>query len=491
MRTSLGVSLGAANLVAVADGRPTIRPAALTLNGQTLTGFVDRVGDPVPLVAADGSAHYGGQLVAAAIEDLTRAVHPLRRPDVAAVAVPAHWSPTAVAALRAVAPHLTVVSDATAALTALQANPGLPARGVVALCDVGATGTSITLADAGDGFRVVGSTVRYDDFSGDLIDQAVLRHVLADLDVDPNGTSAVASLASLREQCRDAKERLSVQTATALAGPHATVRLTRPELEALLAAPLAGLVDAVFDLLHRNQLVPAQLAAVVTVGGGARIPLVTEELSRALRLPVITGPFAQVAAAAGAELLAARGVERDAVTTIAPAADEPATVAALPLAWSAETVDFEAATQYEQPVYDAGLARPGVAFAHEPVPGAADGSPWFRRPGALFAGAACFAALAVTGLILTSHTGDAGALEAGSSGITAPVATQPIEQPAEAPPIAAPAPAAVTETVVANAPAPRVVAPQQVPAQPPSAERRVASKQAAPAPAPVPPRAAP
>lgn len=180
MRNSVGVSLGAANLVAVAEGRPIIRPAALTLGGARITGFVDRVGDPVPLVAPDGSAHYGGQLAAAAIEALTHAAHPYRRPDAAAVAVPAHWSPTAVAALRAVVPQLTVVSDAVAALTALQANPGLPARGVVVLCDFGATGTSITLADAGDGFRVIGETVRYEDFSGDLIDQVVLRHVLAD-----------------------------------------------------------------------------------------------------------------------------------------------------------------------------------------------------------------------------------------------------------------------------------------------------------------------
>ncbi|KUI28537.1 molecular chaperone [Mycobacterium sp. IS-1742] len=500
MRTSLGVSLGAANLVAVADGRPIIRPAVLTLGGSTITGFVDRVGDPVPLIAPDGSAHYGGQLAAAAIEAITRAAHPYRRPDSVAVAVPAHWSPTAVAALSAVIPQSTVVSDAVAALTALQANPGLPARGVVALCDFGASGTGITLADAGDGFRVIGETVRYDDFSGDLIDQAVLQHVLADLEVDPSGTSAVASLQALREESRAAKERLSVQTATALTGPHANVRLTRPELDSLLAGPLAGFVDTVIDVLHRNGVVPAQLAAVATVGGGARIPLVTQRLSEALRLPVITGPYAQVAAAAGAQLLASRGGELEAVTTIAPVpdafvSDAPATEAAIPLAWSAETVDFDAATQYVQPVYDAAMARPGMHFDQAPVEEAPDGSPWFRKPGALFAGAACLAALAATGLILTSQTGDAEAVQAGASGITAPVATQPIDQPAqpvEAPQQGAPAPA-VTERVAAAAPrpAPRAVRPPSQPSPNSAAERRVASKQvaprpAAPAPAPAP-----
>ncbi len=170
------MSLGAANLIAVADGRPTVRPAILTLSpdhppaigavprsGVIVSDFLDRVGDPVPLIAADGSAHHGDRLAAAALEALTRLAAPRRRPDTAAVAVPAHWSESAVAALRARVPQLTVVSDATAALTALAAEPGLPSRGVVALCDFGATGTSITLADAGNDFAALGPTVRCED----------------------------------------------------------------------------------------------------------------------------------------------------------------------------------------------------------------------------------------------------------------------------------------------------------------------------------------
>ncbi len=55
--------------------------------------------------------------------------------------------------LRALLPDAMVTSDAVAALTALRTHPGLPARGVVALCDFGATGTTITLADAAADFR--------------------------------------------------------------------------------------------------------------------------------------------------------------------------------------------------------------------------------------------------------------------------------------------------------------------------------------------------
>ena len=142
--------------------------------------------------------------------------------------------------------------------TALRAHPGLPSRGVVVLCDFGGTGTSITLADAARDFAPIGPTLRYDEFSGDLIDRAVLAHLLAEADLDPAHTSAVASLASFRDQCRGAKERLSHQTATGLSGPVAgsTVRLTRRELDALMREPIDGLLDAIDDQLRRAGVQP-------------------------------------------------------------------------------------------------------------------------------------------------------------------------------------------------------------------------------------------
>ena len=74
---SLGLSIGATNMVAVRAGQPPVRrrsvltvfphrPAEvglpgenpdLTESGLVLWGFADRVGDPVPIVAPDGSSH--------------------------------------------------------------------------------------------------------------------------------------------------------------------------------------------------------------------------------------------------------------------------------------------------------------------------------------------------------------------------------------------------------------------------------------------------
>jgi hypothetical protein len=105
------------------------------------------------VLAADGPFHRGKVLVADALCALTRTVCGRRPVAPPGVTFPAHWRPAAVEGLRrelAKRPEWTgpksptLVSDAAAALTALQAEPGLPTRGVVALCDFGGTGTSIT-----------------------------------------------------------------------------------------------------------------------------------------------------------------------------------------------------------------------------------------------------------------------------------------------------------------------------------------------------------
>src|SRR5258705_2925972 len=193
------------NLVAALIGRPPVmRRSVLTLfndrapevgvpdqnpnlnqPGLVLSGFVERVGDPVPLVAADGSPHVGERLLVEALDAMSRTVGGA---GPVAIAVPAHWRPGTVGALRgalrakpSLAPNgvpAALIPDSVAALAALQAAPGLPSSGVVALVDLGGSGTSVTIADAGSNFAQIGETVRYSDFSGDQIAQALLNHVL-------------------------------------------------------------------------------------------------------------------------------------------------------------------------------------------------------------------------------------------------------------------------------------------------------------------------
>src|SRR4029078_2952332 len=104
-----------------------------------------------------------------------------------------------------------LIPDSLAALTALKTAPGLPA-GVVALVDLGSSGPSITLADATATHAPIVETVRYGDFSGDGIDQAVLNHVLAGVadanNADPAGTAAGGSLTRLRAEKRHGHEHI-------------------------------------------------------------------------------------------------------------------------------------------------------------------------------------------------------------------------------------------------------------------------------------------
>ena len=117
------------------------------------------------IVTPDGSSHRAEVLLADALRAMLYAVTRGRLPaGLVGVSHPAHWRPSAVDALRgalAAVPEFggpapaALVSDAVAALTALQHDPGLPSRGVIAVCDFGETGTSITLADHHPSWRLI------------------------------------------------------------------------------------------------------------------------------------------------------------------------------------------------------------------------------------------------------------------------------------------------------------------------------------------------
>ena len=474
MTQGVGLSVGATNLAAVGPGcGAATRRSVLTLyphrppevgvpsenprldeRGLVVSGFVDRSGDPVGIVAADGSFHRGEVLIADALRALTRTVADGRVPPPApAVTFPAHWRTAAVDALRreleslpewSAGPEpLTLISDAAAALTALRAEPGLPTRGVVALCDFGGTGTNVTLADAADGYRPIGATVRHADLSGELIDRALLAHVIADLSIagtaEVTGTAAIGSLHRLRAQCRGAKERLSRGAVTTLfadvPGYRGDVRLTRPELDDEIRGPLTAFIEVLRELLFRNRIHSADLTAVASVGGGANIPAITTALSDQLRVPVITSPHPELIAARGAALRAVRRPEDESLTAVA-APVQSGTLRAL--AWS-EVDDIPDTPPIEpRPVASRGLttARPRVHFVpEEPSRIGPAGVPWYRP---LLLSAGIFAAMVFigTGAVMALRN-DAAAMTGTTT--TTTVRPEPIT-PAAAPPAEQPGP---------------------------------------------------
>jgi hypothetical protein len=530
MAEAVGLSIGATRFAGVQPGRPPVtRQSVLTLYaqrspelgvpgenssltqpGMVVTGFVDRVGDPVGMVAADGSMHRGEFLVADALRELFYTVTAGRPPAAPpTVTYPAHWRKAQVDALRTALTHVpewsrrgqpTLVCDAAATISALQSDPGVPARGVIALCDFGGSGTSITLLDAGRGYPHVGPTVRHTDFSGDLIDQALLTHVVGELSgavpgltsSGATGTSALGSLHRLRGQCRGAKERLSATAVTALnaqlPGFSGDVRLTRAELEDQIRRPLTDFLCVLEDTIDRSGVRTGDVVAVASVGGGARVPLVTAMLSERFRVPVITTGHPELAAAGGAAQRASIPPAALAATAVAPAspkfADADAQSTAFrALAWS-EAHDVPplapAVESYDEPALDAaptGLssARPAFEFADADAPGVAV-TPWYRRRSSL---------LGVTASVLLLL--GTSAVVAFGSDTTPASGTSPVAPPTSAAPPGAVAAPQVESPVQEQ---PQAPAPRTVYAVPAPATQYQATQQAAPppqqAPAPVP-----
>ncbi len=119
-----------------------------------------------------------------------------------------------------------------------------------------------------------------------------------------------------------------------LPGRHGDIRLTRNELEDAIRDPLDSVVRVLEQAMGRNGIHAADLAAIVSMGGGATIPAVTTKLSGHFRVPVVTAPRPQLTAAIGGALRAARGPGDNIPTTMTPAASVTATQLA-PLAASA------------------------------------------------------------------------------------------------------------------------------------------------------------
>ena len=422
MSESLGLSLGVANLVAARQGgTPVSRKAVLTVYDQrasevglpeenpnptepglVMRGFIERVGDRAPLVAADGTKYLGEALTVEALEVMARTVG---YGTPVTVAVPAYWSEDQCAALRAeffaqptlapngVAPAL--ISDATAALTALRAKPGFPTNGIVVLSDFGAGGSSVTLTNAGASFQQLGPSVRYTDFSGDAIDQLILDHLRA-ADPDPDTIRDVASttrMGSLTRQlveCQRAKEHLSAATtATVRAGSGADVRLSRSQFEQLISDPLDRFVTTVEEILRRNGIPRSNLAAVGIVGGGASIPLVTTRLSGRLQVPVLTTPKPVYSAAIGAAVLGQLQSSAGAATAASPILENPTQAVATaaggdlpqaPVAWS--DADAAEPVPYTGPEHTSDYGREPTGFGDaddDRYPAQAARLPWYKR----------------------------------------------------------------------------------------------------------------
>ena len=171
MSDPLGLSVGTTNLVAARVGnQPVTRRSMLTLaqSGGTISGFVERVGDRVPLVTPDGTSYLAEQLLVEALDVMVRAGRwaVVRRRDRGSRALE---SVDDMGVPECTGQQHEPVADQRAGPAGLRRRRRIdgaagqprisPSDGVVALLDFGGSGTSITLADAASAFEPIGETV--------------------------------------------------------------------------------------------------------------------------------------------------------------------------------------------------------------------------------------------------------------------------------------------------------------------------------------------
>ena len=259
--------------------------------------FKRRIGDSVPLII--GGSPYSAQALTARLLAWVVGIATERQggpPDHVCVTHPANWGPfkrdllgqaIELAGLRGVA--TSTRTEPEAAAIAYAARDRVADGDRVAVYDLGGgTFDAAVLVREGAGFRLAGPPEGVEHLGGIDFDEAVFRHVLAALgddaaELDDSDPATATAVARLRRDCVEAKEVLSFGTDTvipvALPGINRSVRLTRGELNDMLRPAIGETVAAMRRVLASAGVQPADLSAILLVGGSSRIPLVSELLS--------------------------------------------------------------------------------------------------------------------------------------------------------------------------------------------------------------------
>ena len=306
---------------------------ALTDPSRLARQFKRRIGDGTPL-------HIGG--VAVAAEELAARVvaHVLEivstrlgsGADRVAVTHPAGWGPHRLMSLRAALTghglsSALLLSEPQAAVIAYASREPLEPGAAVAVYDLGGGGftAAVVRKAAADQLVLVGQPEELELSSLDL-DEVVFDHVRSAVGpawdaLDPTDPDVLAAVARLRRGCVEAKEALSADTEVMvpvlLPGVDTQVRLGRAEFEEMIRPAVAETVEALHRALASAGTSPDELAAVLLVGGSARIPLITQEVSAQLGRPVSVSMDPKGIIAMGAAL-AARGPEPEPATGTLP-----------------------------------------------------------------------------------------------------------------------------------------------------------------------------
>jgi len=210
-----------------------------------------------------------------------------------------------------------IVSELGAQLRYLRGSGQLDGLRTVAVCDVGASGTTVSVVDPASG-RVY-CAERTSAFGGTVCDEAVRDYLLATYGADELITSS--GIDSLMVAIAYAREQLSSLRVAEVPGPFVAgpIRLWRSSFDEIVERAVYSIEDWTASVIVES---PRAVNALVMVGGCAHLPLLRRVFRRDLRLPVFVPSAPESLTAHGAALLAADEVRQRtrrplaAVTTI-------------------------------------------------------------------------------------------------------------------------------------------------------------------------------
>ncbi|MGH3783751.1 MAG: Hsp70 family protein [Pseudonocardiaceae bacterium] len=351
MSYSLGIDLGSTSVAAACargaiveaaplGDRSVVIPAAVYLQGDgTLTTgeaasrgavsspdrlgreFTRLLGDPTPVVLG-GEPYAVTALLGVLMQDVVEQVTKTEGepPDRVVLTYPASWGPFRralfeEAAQQAGLANSPMVTEAEAAAAHYTATRPLGDGETIALYDLGGGTFDATVLRMNSGVvEIVGKPERIEALGGGDFDEAILSYVNDTADgaltkLDMRRPQTAVALSRVRGDCLAAKEALSAETRTTfqvlLPSRSFDVHLTRSDFEDMVRAPIKSTIRALSRALQSAQVEPADLSAVLLVGGSSRIPLIARMVSAELRCPTVVDTHPQHVVALGAATYAA------------------------------------------------------------------------------------------------------------------------------------------------------------------------------------------
>lgn len=399
-------------------------PRAVTAPGRVAREFKRRLGDTTPFVLG-GTTWSAEALMARLLRWTVDAVAEREGGPAARLAIthPANWGPYKLDLLTQAVRLADVkvdryLSEPEAAAFAYAAGERVPVGSVVAVYDLGGGTFDATVLRAGEErFEILGNPEGIERLGGIDFDQIVLAQVAESLGgalerLDPEAPTTMALLARLRQDCVDAKEHLSVDTEATvpvtLPDLQTEVRITRREFEQRVTPPLMDSIRSLRRALASASVEPADLHAVLLVGGASRMPVVADLVGAELGRPVAVDAHPKHSVAMGAALAAGGGVRRVTAPAPAPAPTPPAAVLLPPVHAAPTTAPAPAAPTVPAPAFTPTPPPPVPPVPRPPTarrPPARSSGPTMALVGAVSALAVAVFALAVVFLVTRDGSG--------------------------------------------------------------------------------------